>query len=143
MPSLQKLAEGNRSIVFHGLLNRQENASLLCAARIGLNAQDVSQTLGNVFAFKIIEYLAAGNHVITTPRGKFEPELEAGVTYIRDNSPEAIAACLKQVIREQRSAGSAEEAAVRMYGPETMSRSLNSLLDQIAAPPKKQVLALT
>ena len=77
-PILHQLAEGDPSIVFHGLLDREENARLLCSARIGMNPQDLTTTPGNVFAFKIVEYLAAGLHVITTPRGAVEPELEAG-----------------------------------------------------------------
>src|SRR5436190_1899328 len=95
---LEQMAGGNRRIVFHGLLNKEENANLLCMAKIGMNPQDVSVIPGNTFPFKIIEYLAAGIHVISTPRGALEPELDAGVSYITDNSPEMIAASLKRVI---------------------------------------------
>jgi glycosyltransferase involved in cell wall biosynthesis len=131
--ALEKLAQGDRSIVFHGLLNRTENARMLCAAKIGLNPQDLTKTPGNVFPFKIVEYLAAGTHVISTPRGSLEPELEAGVTYIRDNEPETIAGCLKQVIQNRRFELTAEQAAVQIYGPAAVSRSLNHLLAQVTA----------
>lgn len=129
--TLEKMANRKRSIVFHGLLNREENAKMLCAAKIGMNPQDLTKTPGNVFAFKIVEYLAAGTHVITTPRGALEPELEAGMTYIADNAPETIAACLKQVMETRRYELTAEEAAVRTYGPDAVSRSLNNLLEQV------------
>jgi len=66
-------------------------------ATIGINPHHVSETPGNVFAFKIIEYLASGAHVITTPMGPLEKELEAGVTYMPDNSPATIAAALELV----------------------------------------------
>ena len=131
--ALEKMAEGARNIRFHGLLNRKDNASLLCAARIGMNPQDVTKTPGNVFAFKIVEYLAAGAHVITTPRGTLEPELEAGVTYISDNSPGTIAACLKQVIRDRRHECTAVEATLQTYSPDAVSRSLNKLLEEVIA----------
>jgi len=129
--ALEKIAAGDRSIVFHGLLNREENARLLCAAKIGMNPQDVTRIPGNVFAFKIVEYLAAGAHVITTPRGALEPELEAGVTYITDNTPETIAACLKQVICERRYECTAQRAALQTYGPGAVSESLNRLFEQV------------
>jgi len=128
---LKQLAEGDASITFHGLLNREENARLLCASKIGLNPQDLTKTPGNVFPFKIVEYLAAGTHVISTPRGPLEPELEAGVTYIRDNDPELISAALGEVIGNRLFEQTAEHAAIETYGPSAIARSLQSLIDQV------------
>lgn len=130
-PALQELSVGAANIIFHGLLNREQNSRLICNSRIGMNPQDLTKVPGNVFAFKIVEYLAAGNHVITTPRGALEPELEAGITYIEDNSLETIAACLKQVIDERHYERTAVDAALRSYGPDSVSRALNTLLNQV------------
>jgi glycosyltransferase involved in cell wall biosynthesis len=127
---LEKMAENNKSIVFHGLLNRQQNAQFLGTAKIGINPHDLSRTPGNVFAFKIIEYLAAGVHCLTTPMGILEPDLEAGITYMADNSPETIAAMLKQVIEDCRYERLAAKAARDTYGPEAVSKSLNEFLKQ-------------
>jgi glycosyltransferase involved in cell wall biosynthesis len=91
---LRKTAEGDPSIVFHGFLSREELVRLISSAKICANPHALSETPGNVFAFKIIEYLAAGAHVITTPMGTLEPELEQGVTYIPNNRPETIATAL-------------------------------------------------
>ena len=66
---LQESAAGDDTIVFHGLVDRRQNARLLRQSAIGINPHELSHTPGNVFAFKIIEYLAAGTHVITTPMG--------------------------------------------------------------------------
>jgi len=129
--TLEALAAGNPSIIFHGLLNREENARLLCSAKIGMNPQDLTVTPGNVFAFKIVEYLAAGMHVITTPRGSLESDLEAGISYITTNGPEAIAQSLDEVIRERRYERTAEDAAIRTYGPDAVAKSLNDLLEQV------------
>jgi glycosyltransferase involved in cell wall biosynthesis len=131
-PALERLAAGDRSIAFHGLLNRQENARMLCAAKIGMNPQDLTSTPGNVFPFKLVEYLAAGAHVISTPRGSLESELEAGVTYVPDNSPETIAECLKRLIGDRRYEKTAQQAAVQIYGPAAVSKSLNNLLAQVS-----------
>lgn len=128
---LEQTAENNKSIVFHGLLNRQENARLLGVAKIGINPHDVSRTPGNVFAFKIIEYLAAGAHCITTPMGALEPALETGITYMPDNSPETIATTLKQVIQARQYERLAVQAAQQAYGPEAVSRSLDKFLKQV------------
>ena len=130
-PALKTMANGKRSIVFHGLLNREENARMLCVAKIGMNPQDVTKTPGNVFPFKIIEYLAAATHVISTPRGALEPELAAGVTYIADNAPGTIAGCLKRLIETRGYERTAEQAALEVYGPDAVSRSLNRLLEQV------------
>jgi glycosyltransferase involved in cell wall biosynthesis len=128
-PELQKMAENNPKIVFHGFLNREENARLLCLAKVGLNPQDAPKKLGGVFAFKIIEYLAADLHVITTPRGTLEPELEAGISYIQDNSPETIAACLRRVISDHLYERTAKQAALQAYGSDTIAKALNRLIE--------------
>ena len=128
---LMSMAGTDRSIVFHGLLNREENAGFLRMATIGMNPHDLSEMPGNVFAFKIIEYLAAGTHVITTPMGPLEKELEVGITYMPDNSPETIAATLQQVIKDRGYERTALEAAQQMYGPTSVSKSLDTLLKQV------------
>ncbi len=43
---LQRMAAGDPSIVFHGLLNREENARLLGMSKIGINPHDVSRDPG-------------------------------------------------------------------------------------------------
>ena len=131
--SLQRMAENNSSIIFHGLLGRDDNARLLCTAKIGMNPMNASKTPGSDFAFKIVEYLAAGLHVITTPRGALEPELEAGISYLKDNSPESIAAGVEKAISDRLYERTAEQAALKIYGPAAISRSLDSLFKQVIA----------
>jgi glycosyltransferase involved in cell wall biosynthesis len=130
---LRKMAARDPSIMFHGMISREEVVRLLCSARICINPHVVSQTPGNVFAFKIIEYLAAGAHVVTTPMGNLEPELEGGITYMNDNSPATIAATLQRAIRERHFERTAAEAAVHSYGPQAISRSLDELLNKVMA----------
>jgi glycosyltransferase involved in cell wall biosynthesis len=140
--TLKKQAEDNYSIVFHGFLNREENARLYCTAKIGMNPQDVTKTPGNVFALKIIEYLAAGLHVVTTPRGALEAELETGVSYIADNNPDTIAAGLRKIIRDRAFEHTAVQAAMQTYGPETIMRALNRLVEQVTARSHLQITGM-
>lgn len=128
---LHKMASNDSSIVFHGLLDRRENARFLSEAKIGINPHDLSETPGNVFAFKIIEYLAAGAHVITTPMGTLEPEFERGITYMPDNRPETIAATLQRVIEDRLFERTAAKAAEDVYGPAAVASALNKLLDEV------------
>ena len=127
--TLHKLAENNPSIVFHGMLNREENACLLSMSRIAVVPYDVSQTRG--YSFKTIECLGAGLHVITTPLGALDPEMEIGITYINDNSPDTISACLKKVISERRYEQTSQLATMETYGPEAVSQSLDTFLRQV------------
>jgi glycosyltransferase involved in cell wall biosynthesis len=131
--ALEKRAEGNKSIIFHGLLDRRDYAKLLGQARIGINPHSVSQTPGNIFAFKIVEYIGAGLHCITTPMGALEPEIEAGLTYMPDNSPATIAATLQQVIKDHCYKRLAVETILNTYGPEAVARSLDGLLQTVMA----------
>jgi glycosyltransferase involved in cell wall biosynthesis len=128
---LREMARDDRSIVFHGLLGRDANAALLGTAAIGINPHDVSATPGNVFAFKIIEYLAAGAHVITTRMGELEPELECGITYLQDNEPETIAAVLRRVVDQREFERRATRAAQQIYGPKAVGDALDQLVKEV------------
>jgi glycosyltransferase involved in cell wall biosynthesis len=130
---LHELARDNANIVFHGLLNRRQNAEFLASARIGINAHYTGHTSGNVFAFKLVEYLAAGLHAISTPMGNLPANMEAGLTYMNDNSPQTIATTLRHVIESRVYERTAALATSEHYGSEAVSRSLDQLLDEVRA----------
>ena len=140
---MEESAAGNETIVFHGLIDRQQNARLLRQSKIGINPHELSHVPGNKFAFKIIECLAAGTHVVTTPMGALEAELEAGVTYIPDNKPETIAAGLLRVIQENAFRRNAAEAARRLYGPPAVSAALDELIRQVGSCRRRMARSLT
>lgn len=129
--SLRQRAMGVPGVVFHGLVSRRELVELMSSAQICVNPQTPSLVPGNVFAFKIIEYLAAGAHCVTTPMGTVEPDLEAGMTYIPNNSPQTIAETLRRVIEDRRYERRAMEVAQATYGPQAVARSLNRFLMQV------------
>ena len=129
--ALRQMAENLPGVVFHGLVSRKELVELMASAKICVNPHAVSQTPGNVFAFKIIEYLAAGAHCVTTPMGKLESDLEHGITYLQDNSPETIAVTVKKVIEGRLYEHVAAKTAQDTYGSQAVSRSLDSFLKQV------------
>jgi hypothetical protein len=132
-PMLRQMAENVPGVVFHGMVTRQELVALMSSAKICINPHAVSQIPGNVFAFKIIEYLASGAHCVTTPMGTLEPELEAGMTYMPDNEPGTIAATLKRVIEARRYEHRAAKPTQQAYGTQAVSKSLGSFLEQVSA----------
>jgi glycosyltransferase involved in cell wall biosynthesis len=129
---LRRMAEASVGIVFHGLVSRQELVDLMASAKVCVSPQLVSQTPGNQFAFKIIEYLAAGAHVVATRMGALEAEVEAGVTYLADNRPETISAMLTEVIRTRRYQTTAERVTQERYGSEAVAKGLSGLLTSVA-----------
>jgi glycosyltransferase involved in cell wall biosynthesis len=131
--SLRRMADGRPGIVFHGLVSRADLVDLMGSAKICVSPQLVSQTLGNQFAFKVIEYLAAGAHVVMTPMGTLESEIEAGITYMADNRPDTIASTLRRVIEARRYARNAENVVQSRYGSKAVSEAVERLLDDVAA----------
>lgn len=136
--TLRQMAEGVPGIFFHGLVTRSELVELMSSAKICINPHKVSQTPGIVFAFKIIEYLAAGAHCVTTPMGALEPDLEAGLTYMRDNEPETILETLKKVIEDRRYERGAPQAARTTYGTRAVSETLGEFLEQVVKETAKK-----
>jgi len=129
--SLREMAKGDSRIVFHGLVPREKLVELMASAKICISPQRVSPTLGDQFPFKVIEYLAAGAHVVMTPMGNLESEIEQGITYMADNLPETIASTLHRTVVEQRYARTAEVAVQQRYGPKAVSESLDGLLSDV------------
>jgi len=137
--TLKRIAGNKPNIVFHGMVSREKLVDLLTSAKICINPHVISKTPGNLFAFKIIEYLAAGAHVMTTPMGTLEPELETGITYMPDNEPGTIARAITDVIQKQLYKKTAEEAAERTYGPAAISRSLDQLVREVKSNQKSSM----
>lgn len=126
--ALKKLANGHANIVFHGMVRTAELAQLMSISKICINPHDLSRQPGNVFAFKIIEYLAAGAHVISTPMGALGREFAAGVTYMPDNTPETIARTLEEVVQTNAWRRTAARAVHDVYGPEVLRAALDQLI---------------
>jgi glycosyltransferase involved in cell wall biosynthesis len=135
--ALKKMAENNPGIIFHGVVSTPELARLMSTAKICINPHELSKTPGNVFAFKIVEYLAAGTHVITTPMGVLEKEIEAGVTYIPDNDAATIARALKEVVSTEKWRQTATQPVHKIYGPDALSEELDKLMRESAEQNRK------
>jgi glycosyltransferase involved in cell wall biosynthesis len=129
--SLRQQAQSVPGTVFHGLVSREELVRLMGSAKICINPHAVSTTPGNVFAFKLVEYLAAGAHVITTPMGAVEAEIEYGLTYMADNVPGTIATTLRKVIGDRLYERTAAPATQRAYGPRAVTTALEGFLKQV------------
>ena len=85
-PKLEKMAEANRTVVFHRVLDRAANARLLGSPDCCRSARR-QRDPGDVLAFKIIEYLAAGAHCVKSTDGMLKTDLQRGITYLPDDLP--------------------------------------------------------
>jgi glycosyltransferase involved in cell wall biosynthesis len=130
--SLRKMAEDCPAIVFHGLVSRADLVELMGNARVCISPEQLSPKPGERFPFKVIEYLAAGAHVVMTAMGNLEREIEEGITYMADNKPETIVSTLRRVIGEERYTRTAERIVQMRYGPNAISESLDGLLTEVA-----------
>jgi hypothetical protein len=126
--TLRSCTEGVPGIHFHGLVDRRTLVELMVVAKICINPHGVSETPGNVFAFKIIEYIAAGAHVVSTPMGKLEPEIERGITYMPNNDPDTIAATLTEVIEKEMWKRQARSYVVETYSTGAIAKPLDALV---------------
>jgi glycosyltransferase involved in cell wall biosynthesis len=136
---LKGMAGAVPGVVFHGMVDRPKLVELICRSKVCVNPHDLSEQPGNVFAFKLVEYLAGGAHVISTPMGPLESGLERGITYIPDNRPLPICEALKQVCLSDKWRQCADEKALDAYRPATVARALDALLSQVLATDKGRI----
>lgn len=135
-------------IRFHGFLSRDQLIQLLVSANVCVNPHRAGQVKsGNVFPFKMIEYLGAGCPVISTKMGYIEPELEMGICFAKSESPTDLAVALKAVCdnyAEWAMRGQmAQSAAWQAYAPEVVSSKLCALLeDAVNCRPQSAVTVL-
>jgi len=135
--ALREKSKGIPNVVFHGLVTRATLVELMSQAQVCINPHAPSLTPGNVFAFKIIEYLAAGAHCVTTRMGTLEPDIETGISYMPDNSPATIARTLQNVIENRHYERRAVKATQDTYSAKAVSASLASLLREVVTRNKK------
>jgi glycosyltransferase involved in cell wall biosynthesis len=128
--ALQKQAEGRADIVFHGVVRGKVLADFLCSSKICISPTEVSRTPGNIFPSKIIDYLASGAHVIATPAGALEKELENGLTYMPSNDAGTIATTIQQVIRERRWERNVAPLVCDKFGPIAVANAIDGLLQR-------------
>lgn len=126
--SLREMTRDTSGIVFHGLVSRAQLVDLMASAKVCVSPQRVSDRPGDQFPFKVIEYLAAGAHVLMTPMGGLETDMEQGITYMPDNNPATIAAALTQVIAEQKYLRTSASLVQLRYGQTEVSASIDRLL---------------
>jgi glycosyltransferase involved in cell wall biosynthesis len=126
--SLREMAKNVSGVNFHGLVSRQELVKLMCSARICINPYVLSRKPGNLFAFKVIEYLSAGAHCVTTPMGFLEQNLEHGITYLPDNAPATIAATLKKAIEDRHYERSVAGVVQEVYGATGVAERLDQFI---------------
>ena len=131
--ALKNLANGQPQIIFHGTVALAELAQLMSLAKICINPHELSSRPGNVFAFKIIEYLAAGAHVISTPMGAVENEIAAGITFMPDNTPETIARTLQAVVQTGAWRQTAKRAVHDLYRSDVLRATLDKLIRESAS----------
>ena len=130
--ALKKSAANRPDIIFHGVLRGRALADFLCSSKICVSPNESTNTPGHIFPCKIIDYMAAGAHVVAVRMGPLEKELERGLTYISSNKPQVIADALHEVIKDRRWEGS-EAATVLVcekYGAPSVADSLVDLLQQ-------------
>jgi glycosyltransferase involved in cell wall biosynthesis len=116
------------SLVYHGVVPREKMVELLCAATICVNPHRSSAVPGNVFPFKVVEYLAAGAHVVSTRMGMFERELEQGITYMDVDSVECLVETMHRVIRDRLYSHTAADYVWNEYGFDAVSEKLGKFV---------------
>ena len=119
------------NVVFHGFIDENELLDLLSSSYICINPHRTSVVPGNLFAFKIVEYIASGAHVITTPMGEVEKEIEENLTYIENFSVESIRKTIEYVIENKRYLKSDTKYVNSQYSLTAVSTRLNDLFEKI------------
>jgi glycosyltransferase involved in cell wall biosynthesis len=116
------------SIVFHGLVDRKKLNELLCKAAICVNPNCISTSVGNIFPFKIVEYLAGGGHVLSTTIEDVGPELAKGITMIDSDDVSSLAQGMLGCINRVPNLPEASAAAQAAYNQATVADNLEKLL---------------
>jgi glycosyltransferase involved in cell wall biosynthesis len=125
---IDEISRTHNNIKFHGYLSREKFVELLLLSKLCINPHQKSQSPGNVFPFKVVEYIAVGSHVISTPLGKIEPEMENGITFA-EFSVESIRDSLLRVTDDLNVDYSAQNYILNLYSANNISEHINSFLN--------------
>ena len=77
-----------------GTLDREADILINTTRSMGVGAQSAG------FPFKMMEYASTGRPIVSSEIGKLDPDYNNCITYYEDESPEAIAASIEEVIAD-------------------------------------------
>jgi glycosyltransferase involved in cell wall biosynthesis len=120
----------------HGEVSRAQLASILGRAHVAVNPHRMSQErLGQIFPFKVVEYLGAGLPVVSSRLGESPPELRgsmASVVMYESNEAGALRAALTEARARlgdlQAAAVAARATVAEEFSPAAAARKLEVLL---------------
>jgi glycosyltransferase involved in cell wall biosynthesis len=135
LPGLKEAFGPKDGIYFHGYVERPRLLEILAMSKICINPNRVTAAVsGNIFPFKLVEYLGAGRPVVSTPLGSLEPELAQAILITKDDSIDSLAAGIRSVVDAYAlwasKARVAQKSIRKQYEPEPIKRRLAELMSK-------------
>ncbi len=119
-------------VTVHGEVDRNELVRLLARADVAVNAQRMTDGMvGQIFPFKVLEYIGAGLPVITSRVGEMPFGLRDTLVMYEEDTPEGLA---EAIVRARNDMGRLRLAAVRaraLVGAEYSSTGAGAKCDRV------------
>lgn len=129
-PLVIEAAKDCSSIHYLGVVTSEQLVNLMSSARIGVNPHRMTTRQGNVFPFKIIEYLAAGLSVLSTPMLEIEQDLKPGITFTNSDTVNDIADGINSIIHVPPVIDPCiSEITINRYGENAVKAGLSRMLE--------------
>lgn len=120
-------AKADVSIIFFGEVSREKYLNLLCEASICVNPNRITKKPGNIFPFKIVEYLASGAVVVSTRMCEFDSQMLPSMIFTDSDHCDDLSAGIAKAIDSPLITGGAQYA-IAAYGLPAVSISIDALL---------------
>ena len=136
---LEQMCQNSRhSAIFHGLVSAEELIKYQISADIAVNPHRKAwHSKGEVWPFKVVEYLAACGVVISSRTGRIEKGLEERLFIYEEDTPESLAHKIEEMIRNWKTisqkAPENRRWAIEKWGTEGVGQTMELLLEKAGA----------
>lgn len=125
---VEELSQDEEKIVYHGNVQRSELATLLLNATICVNPHRCSDKVGNISPFKLVEYLASNNVVVTTPICVFEKFMNPALVITKNDSAEAIMDGIRYAVKHLDDIKVVGNDVFKYYGYDSVKKKLSRFI---------------
>jgi glycosyltransferase involved in cell wall biosynthesis len=128
---IEMMVKTDSTIKYHGYVDRNVLVELLGNAKICVNPHRLTNSPGNIYPFKLYEYIASGAWVITTPIAPIEERLLPACIVTKDDSVSEMYNALLRAMNVGDVPKEPKDIVIKEFGIKSIGTKITRMLETL------------